>query len=579
MASTTKAAYIDAKLRRTHQRAWAPATALLLFVATAVVVVWQNFRLGVLWDASYILENAHRIALGDVPYRDFPLPYAPVTFLMQAALVKLTGRVFLHHIVYAAVAGGVATVLTWRILLEVLRDSGLERLTALLLALPITVLGIYCIFPHPFYDPDCTLTILAGVLLLLYTEKSGFPPVQSFLTGVVLVVPLFVKQNTGGAFVAAVGLVLLILTATAAGRPRACGPAWVLAGMAAGLVAAAVVIHVTVGLANYRYWTVTFAASRRLPAFGEMLGVYRNGLLPCWLLAALAGYTVLRLNRRRARALDVLGTTLLALPFGAAVLGLVIEHEASDRAEWLLALWSFVLVVSLFSGIANLRRRLGMSELLPFVLIATVHGAFLSQQVWGSTYALWPMLVLLIAFTLVGVEPQVAIRGPVVALVIVISASLVVAGGYYVWSHERLDYADLSDGKLARSALPALAGLTVRGPWLPQFDELVRFAEQQIPKDDALLTVPGEDPFYYATGRRPRFRVVMFDRTINPYSAEEIAALCRTRGVRWVIAKRELQLNAALWPERQRVMELLASNYEQVEALDNYDIYRLKTSP
>src|SRR6266571_3346388 len=47
---------------------------LLLFLATALVVVWQNSRLAVLWDLSLVLENSYRISLGDVPYRDFPLP-------------------------------------------------------------------------------------------------------------------------------------------------------------------------------------------------------------------------------------------------------------------------------------------------------------------------------------------------------------------------------------------------------------------------------------------------------------------------------------------------------------------------
>src|SRR5882762_9867318 len=60
--------------------------AACLFFGTAAVVVWQNSRLGVLWDLSYILENAFRISAGDVPYRDFPFPYAPLTFLVQAAL-------------------------------------------------------------------------------------------------------------------------------------------------------------------------------------------------------------------------------------------------------------------------------------------------------------------------------------------------------------------------------------------------------------------------------------------------------------------------------------------------------------
>jgi len=59
------------------------ACGLALFLsalASAATVVWQNTRLTVLWDLSYILENAWRIASGDVPYRNFPFPYAPATF-------------------------------------------------------------------------------------------------------------------------------------------------------------------------------------------------------------------------------------------------------------------------------------------------------------------------------------------------------------------------------------------------------------------------------------------------------------------------------------------------------------------
>src|ERR1700719_1991378 len=94
---------------------WDWAVGLFLFLATAAVVVWQNSRFAVLWDLSYILENSHRISLGDMPYRDFVLPYAPLTFLVQAALIKITGRVFFHHVLYCAVTGGLATVLSWRI--------------------------------------------------------------------------------------------------------------------------------------------------------------------------------------------------------------------------------------------------------------------------------------------------------------------------------------------------------------------------------------------------------------------------------------------------------------------------------
>jgi hypothetical protein len=41
----------------------------------------------------------------------------------------------------------------------------------------------------------------------------------------------------------------------------------------------------------------------------------------------------------------------------------------------------------------------------------------------------------------------------------VAAISLTIAGGFYIWSHERLDYANISDNEIVRSTLPALAGL------------------------------------------------------------------------------------------------------------------------
>src|SRR5438046_963123 len=157
-----------------HSPPWLlAAAALFLFVATALVVIWQNSRLAVLWDLSYVLENAYRISLGDVPYRDFPFPYPPLTFLIQAAIIKLTGRVFWHTTAYCAVIGGIGTVLTWRILVNVLGRHVIHaRLLAFILSLPVIVLGVYSVFPHPFYDPDCTVAILLAVLLLQSTEAK-----------------------------------------------------------------------------------------------------------------------------------------------------------------------------------------------------------------------------------------------------------------------------------------------------------------------------------------------------------------------------------------------------------------------
>ena len=540
---------------------WDWAAALSLFLGTSAVVVWQNSRLAVLWDLSYVLENSYRISLGDFPYRDFPFPYAPVTFLIQSFLIKLTGRVFFHHVLYCAIVGGLGTVLTWRILIHILRGViPTFRLVAFLLAAPLTVLGIYCVFPHPFYDPDCTFVILCCVLLLLQLEHKGFPPLRTFFTGIVLFIPLFVKQNTGLAFLATAAMAAAILLARDAWRGQSVsGCVWLLGGIAAGLGAAMLLIHFTAGINNYWHWTFQFAASRRLPRLSEMFAPYQNPLLLLWFAAFAAGALLLGRNRRGSRTLSSLSVALMAAPFAWASLYLFVEDDPAERAERLLALWPVVLIVSLLFALWEVKRGLTVARFLPFILIGTVQGAFLSQQLWGSTYAIWPLLAILFAGVLAELFriARTTSTREIELLAGIAALSMLVSGGFYVASHERLNYADVSTGEMVRSKLPALAGLSMRGPWILQFEELVRFTDREIPKDQGLLMIPGEDLFYYTTGRRPRFPVLMFDHTVNPYSPEEIVEISRSRNICWLIVKKNLQRSDEPVEDKARLLELL----------------------
>ena len=99
--------------------------------------------------------------------------------------------------------------------------------------------------------------------------------------------------------------------------------------------------------------------------------------------------------------------------------------------------------------------------------------------------------------------------------------SLLISGSSYLKAHERLDYANLDEGELKRSSLPQLKGMAIRGDWLPNFEELVRYTDAHIPRDEGILVLPGEDLFYFTTGRTPKFPVLMFDHTVNPYSPKK----------------------------------------------------------
>ncbi len=550
-----------------------------LFVATAAFILWQNAHVAVLWDLTYLLDSSFRITLGQLPYRDFPFAHAPLTFLIQAAIIRLTGRVYWHSTLYAAFAGAAATLLTWRILVRFLATR-IEhtRSIALLLALPLTVLGIYSIYPHPEYDPDCILAVLLALFLL--QRASGSIP-RNALAGAVCVLPLFFKQNIGLPFllvtlasVGAIAIASRLQSLTIAPQLS------ILAGAFTALAAALLTLHFTVGLHNYFYWTVTFAAQRRLPGLSLILEIYRQTSLLWTIPAAFAALFLLHkrsgapsmaqshrdIGGMRYRSVAAL---LLAAPFLWSLVFLFLNHDSSDRADQLLSLWPHLLILSAVSAVYNLLRAPTLNSVLPLILLATIHGTFLSQQLWGSTYAIWPLLIVLIA-ALLDQIPTVARP-----LAIVLSAALLVCGGLYAASHERLSYNHF-EGPLARATLPALKGLTTPGPYIPAFEELIRFADTKIPPDDGILLIPGQDPFYFATGRTLRFPILLLDPATNPYSPQQLAEQARARDIRWLIVNRSLQLTADPIPNLPDYLQALLTDFAPYRILANYEIYRRK---
>jgi hypothetical protein len=315
-----------------------------------------------------------------------------------------------------------------------------------------------------------------------------------------------------------------------------------------------------------------------------MLAVYREPSL-LWVLPCVAAGAALWRSRMATGVwVRVFAVVLLAAPFVPPLLSLLLTPDADDHASSLLALWPPLLVAAAVLTLWRLWRALrGRGKragwLLPLALLAAIHGTLLSQQLWGSTYALWPLFVLLLAELVAALGDRsaygvrVGSRGlPLLAAFA--GGVLLLCGGFYTFSENRLTYAKVGDGPLVRATTPALAGMTVRGPYLTAFEQLLDFAAREIPRDDGLLLLPGEDPFYYGTGRTPQFPVLLMDRTCDPYSPQELVKLVRSRNIRWLIVKRQLQLTDQVLPEPEQTMALLLREFALERRLDGYDVYR-----
>ena len=574
-----------------------------LFLATAGVVLWQNAHVAVLFDLSYILNTAARIALGQVPYRDFPLAHAPLTFLIQAAIIRLTGRVFFHHVLYVGFdrrVGHSARVEDRARFASRARGGCVAR--ALLVAAPLCVLGIYCIVPNPEYDCDGGFWILVALWMLQRLDAETSAKTSASLglaAGAALCVPLFFKQNMGLPFlVVAIGAVLLLLALNWRRRWKdpAPGPSSltlfsVLAGACVTLATAVLALHCTAGIGNYLHWTFEYAGQRRLPGFSLMLGVYSDPsllwTLPCVAVAlVLFGVTILRAassakdgNKTPLGAHRGLRPAGRAVSFHARLLvPLRRRRRARRQPAGALAAAAVLAAALAVANLFGLRRRT-ISARVPAAGSARRH----PRHVHVAAALGVDVRHLAIARAAGGRDARVFLRGSrpappsrwfVPALAALISVTLLVCGGFYTASEERLSYAYLPDGPPAHSAFPQLAGLATPGPYLPEIDELLRYAQANIPFDNGIVLVPGEEPFYFATGRAPRFPVPFFDPTIDPYSPAEIASLVRSRNIRWLIVKRDLQTKEDPTPDREATMQALMSEFTLAARLRGYDVYR-----
>jgi len=545
-------------------------TGAFLFLASAAFVLWQNSQVAVLWDLGYLLNTSSRIAAGQLPYRDFSLVHPPLTFLIQATILRIFGRSYQFVPLYAAIVSGFGTLLTWRILGLILGPTRSARRAALALSLPLIFLGLHGIYPHPEYDCDCALALLFAFWLLLHARRSGSRPWLHWLTGAALILPAFVKQNMGLP-VAAVAALALILQAWHAHRTsQPLKPhLGILAGMAAATALALVTLTATVGLANYRYWTITFAAQRRLPGLGLILETYRQPSL-LWLLPPIL--IALALTRfPQNRWLRIAIPTLLAAPaLTTAVLFFAADPDDYDtRADILLALWPLLLVLAVAALLWQLRHPLTPGLLVPALALTTIHGTFLSQQLWGSTYAIWPLALLLTAWLLSQLPAPPAVE----PLAWTLAAVLLLCGFFYAASHERLTYTDLSTGSPIPARLPALHGLSARGPYVPEFEELILYSSAHIPPIDPVLELPGEDPFFYATGRTPALAAVLFDHTTNPWPPDQLLAQANLHHVRWILWKTHLQSASQPLDDPDRTLAFIRQQYTLVRKLAGYDIY------
>jgi hypothetical protein len=326
-------------------------SALLAF---SFALVWVVGRRGLfLLDQSIVFDGAWRLVQGQVPYKDFLIPFGPVTFVVQAFMFRLFGVTFSTMVLTAAVLSVMATAAAARLLwLLAPRSSPVALLGGLL-----TAVWFQAPFGIPWMEQTAFLLDLVSLLAIVEARLAAPRPnaiawrhgVLHVLAGIAFTGAVLSKQNAGGLFLpVCVGAIALPWRGRSAAALRGLLAFALGAAFAAALFTAWLRACSDVNAFDH-YWfdVASHTGLRRIVAdYWRVLGAFffqpmTSGALPLLLLSAVAGGAGLLFALRSPDAgaqvsdLTLCSWLALALPEFQSVFQLTTNNDAANGNPYL----------------------------------------------------------------------------------------------------------------------------------------------------------------------------------------------------------------------------------------------------
>jgi len=221
----------------------AAAAAVLVFAAALSYAAGRRGLFA--FDQSILFDAGHRMLRGQVPFRDFVLPFGPLAPALQAAFFSLLGVDWAAYLAAAAAANAAAAALAMLLLRALLP----RRPLLWLFGGALTAVWFYPLSGTPWFDQTAFLFVLAAVVLLLPAVLHPSPGrnhlAAAAAAGVCLVLAALSKQNAGVAALPLAALLAVLPVALPLASPRRLRPRLgdlrpFLALLAGGVLAAAV---------------------------------------------------------------------------------------------------------------------------------------------------------------------------------------------------------------------------------------------------------------------------------------------------------------------------------------------------
>ena len=211
-------------------------------------------------DQSMVFDGGWRILLGQVPYRDFYMPFGPVTFYLQAFFFTLFGVNFTATVISAATMNLLATAVVMRILNVQYPGYRAAELAGGVL----TAVAFQAIFGTLWLEQTAWFFSLVSLWLcfeaaptIAATRRAGL----LFLSGVAVVAAVLSKQNVGG-LMALLWVPAVVLSASSGSlRQRVRTLLYASCGVVAAAGGYWLVLNLTSSVAGFQHNWVEVASS------------------------------------------------------------------------------------------------------------------------------------------------------------------------------------------------------------------------------------------------------------------------------------------------------------------------------
>jgi len=536
---------------------------------SATVVFFQAQRALPLVDYTYQLENAYRIYIGQTLYKDFVLVVAPGTYVVMALLMKLFGLSNLVQLIYTMIISSLTLLLTYKLIKKITNNS----MVSIILSAPLVFCG-YSIYPFPIYDNNAMFFMLISLNVLLYAfEKKT---VALFLiAGILIVIPPFFKQNTGLIYTFLSLFSLFILAIFKSNIINKKHFAYLLVG--AFLVSGSFVFWLFYKniFDDFIFQNFIFPSQSR-PLLGSMKSIIAHFITFNTAFLYFLLVILLLILKFKIKNIDFKNYSIILFIICAFIIRMLTGHFPYISITKSFNVWydvTFLLVFIYLFEFSKISKTASYLFLLPIVVIGVSYSSFLSQGVNGSSYGIWPLFFIMIAFIYKYLTDYISsIKW--LKSIIVFTALISVSLGFLIYKNTRLSYVSLN-GELQKASRINFDYIATPGNWICEMEELFAYIDKIIPNDESMISIPAEDPIFFATKRIPVLKYFQLNIVTCPFSKEQIINDIKVNNIKWIIWKTNPQRPLGYFDiDNKSIKSYVQLNFKLVKILKGYEIYK-----